>query len=159
VVFLAPQIALKWGAQTALAGLGAGAFSGAGKFGNEDAGGIAHNNHEGLALPVDEQANLPVHGSGQGGQFMGLLRSIPSFRGIAPGQQAGEGLHLAGFKPLRVSLKSGDMRFSCIAGGATFLTCARRLAGRILCRRTASGGMRSPGRVQAAGKEEAIMPS
>ena len=82
-------------------------LAGARQFGDENAGGLANQNHRRPALAVDEQPDLPPDGAVKSGKLAGLFNGKTALARIAPGVEAGQCFHLAGFKALGVSYYLG----------------------------------------------------
>ncbi len=61
-----------------------GGTASSGQFGNEDGGGVPHDDHVHLALPVDGQADLTAQRARQRRQFPCLFDGIAAEYGIPP---------------------------------------------------------------------------
>ena len=76
------------------------------QFGDQDGRGIADDDHVHLALPIDDQTDLPSQRAGEEGEFPRLFRGVAAPHGVAPLSQTRKRLHLAGFQASRVAFQS-----------------------------------------------------
>ena len=78
-----------------------------GKLGDENGGGIAHDDHAHPALPVQRKAYLSGQQAGERRQFPRLFRAVAALRRITALPQPVESLQLAGLEAGSIAFHPG----------------------------------------------------